>query len=268
MSGAERVPLVQRRLLDVRPAAAAAVRPIADAVNIPLDELPDRTHELPERDEIILVAGPADRTAVAIGLLQQLGRSAAAAEAWSFAPAALPLSSGRLWRPNRFLEEVAAALPPARALDLACGVGREAVWLAARGWQVTGVDLLPDALERARSLERVHAAAAARVSWAQADLELQPPAWQPRTPSELICLFRFLHRPLFATIREWLAPGGSLLCETFTVLHRARHGKPQRSQFVLEPGELRGLLGGWELRHYSEDWRGTAHTARAWAVRR
>ncbi|NJP98836.1 class I SAM-dependent methyltransferase [Nonomuraea sp. FMUSA5-5] len=54
--------------------------------------------------------------------------------------------------PNRWVEEVAADLPPGRALDLAAGEGRNALWLAERGWSVTAVDFSAVALERARSL--------------------------------------------------------------------------------------------------------------------
>ncbi|MGR6918518.1 class I SAM-dependent methyltransferase [[Actinomadura] parvosata] len=54
--------------------------------------------------------------------------------------------------PNRWVEEVAADLPPGRALDLAAGEGRNALWLAGRGWSVTAVDFSAVALERARSL--------------------------------------------------------------------------------------------------------------------
>ena len=57
--------------------------------------------------------------------------------------------------PNRFLAEELAALPAqGRALDLACGEGRNAIWLAKRGWQVTAVDYSSVAVERARRLAR------------------------------------------------------------------------------------------------------------------
>src|SRR5207244_12631949 len=56
-------------------------------------------------------------------------------------------------RPNRWVERELADLPPGRALDLACGEGRNALWLAARGWQVTAVDFSAVALDKARALE-------------------------------------------------------------------------------------------------------------------
>lgn len=66
--------------------------------------------------------------------------------------------------PNRFVVEELQALEPGRAVDLACGEGRNAIWLAGRGWQVTGVDFSGAALEKARRLAGDRA-----VTWVQAD---------------------------------------------------------------------------------------------------
>ena len=75
--------------------------------------------------------------------------------------------------PNRFLVAEVEGLAPGRALDVACGSGRNAVWLAARGWQVTGVDFSGVALEQARGLA---AERGVDVEWVEADvLEWQPP---------------------------------------------------------------------------------------------
>ena len=57
--------------------------------------------------------------------------------------------------PNRFVERELADLPPGRALDIACGEGRNAIWLAHRGWRATGVDFSSVAVERARRLAKV-----------------------------------------------------------------------------------------------------------------
>ena len=65
----------------------------------------------------------------------------------------------------------------------------------------------------------------------------------------------------------WLKPGGSVLCETFTALHRQRHGKPARDVHVLQPDELPAFFDSFEIRAYSEEWRGEHHTARLWAIR-
>src|SRR5262249_26498882 len=74
-----------------------------------------------------------------------------------------------LWtaRPNRFLVAETESLAPGRALDLACGEGRNAVWLAERGWDVTGVDFSAVAIEKAH---RLAAARGVEVEWIADDL--------------------------------------------------------------------------------------------------
>src|ERR1700712_1041252 len=63
-------------------------------------------------------------------------------------------AAGLVWSatPNQFVAAELAALPPGRALDLACGEGRNALWLADRGWQVTAVDFSRVALDKGRAL--------------------------------------------------------------------------------------------------------------------
>jgi SAM-dependent methyltransferase len=80
--------------------------------------------------------------------------------------------SGLLWSttPNQFVESELAGLRPGRALDLACGEGRNALWLADRGWQVTAVDFSGVALDKGRALEaRAAGADDPPISWVQAD---------------------------------------------------------------------------------------------------
>jgi SAM-dependent methyltransferase len=81
-----------------------------------------------------------------------------------------------LWtvEPNRFVVHELSGLPPGRALDLACGEGRNAVWLAQRGWWVTAVDFSSVGLHKARQLAAGRDVA---VDWVLADLlDYQPPA--------------------------------------------------------------------------------------------
>ncbi|MEO3874792.1 class I SAM-dependent methyltransferase [Nonomuraea sp. B12E4] len=78
--------------------------------------------------------------------------------------------------PNRWVEEVAADLPPGRALDLAAGEGRNALWLAERGWSATAVDFSAVALDRARSLAGQRLGEhAGRVTLIRADVRDYPP---------------------------------------------------------------------------------------------
>ncbi len=79
--------------------------------------------------------------------------------------------SERVWsgRPNPLLVREASHLPPGTALDLGCGEGADAVWLAARGWQVTGIDISHTALERAAS-HAAEAGVADRTTWERHEL--------------------------------------------------------------------------------------------------
>jgi SAM-dependent methyltransferase len=247
--------LVRRRLLDPRDAEQAAEQPISDAVNIPFSELPDRVHELPPRDQELSVVGPAPLVQAVIAWLATIGRRGLAVEAPA-APKDERYEVGRLW----------PQLPGGAALELACGTGRDTVFMSSCGWDVTAVDVLPDALSRGRELAARYAAALRPIRWLQLDLEAEVAEFG--RAFDLITVFRYLHRPLLGRLHDWLRPAGSILCETFTTVHRERYGKPSRAGHVLSPGELPKLLTGLEIRHHSEAWRGRAHTARAWAVLR
>ena len=117
-----------------------------------------------------------------------------------------------LWKaePNRFLVAEVTGLPAGRALDLACGEGRNAVWLASEGWEVTGVDFSTVALTKARRLAGQHEVT---VEWIEADVL----AWEPPAARfDLIAVF-YLQLPadqrrrVHARAATGLAPGGTLL---------------------------------------------------------
>jgi SAM-dependent methyltransferase len=256
--------LVRRRLLDPRPSAVAAASPIRDAVNIPAGQLAARTHELPRSERIVEIADVDDSDRRASEWLVAHGRSAACVRDFELAPDEAG-EIGRLWEPNPFLGEVIDRLGGLTALDLACGAGRDAVFLASRGWRVVGVDVLADALQRASALAERCAAAIEPLEWRVIDLETADPRIDGSF--DLISAFRYLHRPLVPRLERWLNPGGTLVCETFTTLHRRRHGRPADDAHVLQPGELPELFAAYEIEHYSEDWRGSEHTARLVARR-
>jgi tellurite methyltransferase len=257
--------LVRRRLLDPREADDAAKRPIAQTVNIPFSELPRRVHELPPRGQEVGVVGPAPLAREVIAWLTRNGRRGVAVDALALQDPVDGAEIGYLWEPNSFLCEMLPQLSGRFALELACGTGRDAVFMSACGWDVTAVDVLPDALSRARELAARYAPALRSIRWVEMDLEAAAPEFAQ--DFDLIAVFRYLHRPLFARFGDWLRPGGSLLHETFTTVHRQRYGRPARDAHVLQPGELPELLKGFEVRHHAEGWHEQAHTARVWATR-
>lgn len=249
--------------LDPREREEASRRPIHRAVNIPFSELPDRMHELPPKSRTIRVAAKEPFAAKVVQWLRSEGRQAETAPEFGYRSHSSE-AIGRLWSPNAFLERCIGQLnPPGRVLDLACGSGREAVYLKSQGWQVAAIDRLPDALQKGKELEQRYAPGGSAIDWRVADLERELPAFEH--PFELITLFFYLHRPLLPCLGKWLAPGGGILIETFTTLHRSRHGRPASDAFVLHPGELPNLVNGFSILHFSEDWHGDRHTARLFA---
>lgn len=251
--------LEPRRLLDPRPADVARVSPLADAVNIPVAELSARTHELPPRTKLIEVAAWDESAAEARALLEALGRRVSLVSGAPFAPPGTHHEIGRLWEPTPLLARFAKSLPPGNALELACGTGRDAVYLASIGWSVTAIDILPDAIDRAVALAQRCADAIEPITWIATDIEADEFSSDARY--DLITGFRYLHRPLFSKLGSWLRPGGSVIYETFTTAHRARFGKPAQDAHVLEPRELASLLSGFEILHHVEDWNDAGHTA-------
>jgi len=118
--------------------------------------------------------------------------------------------------------------PGGSVLDLACGGGRNARWLAAQGWQVEAVDHDAAALAGLHGLTNL----AAR----QADLENTP--WPyPGRRFDGIVVCRYLHRPLLPLLAQSLAEGGVLIYETF-MQGQEQFGRPSNPDFLLRPDEL------------------------------
>lgn len=112
--------------------------------------------------------------------------------------------------PNRFVAEALDGVEPGRALDLAAGEGRNAVWLAERGWQVTAVDFSAAAIEKGRALA---AAQDVDITWVHADLA----EWRPSLASFDAVVLAYLHVPeallrrVLTGAAATLAPGGRLV---------------------------------------------------------
>jgi SAM-dependent methyltransferase len=168
-----------------------------------------------------------------------------------------------LWsgRVNPPLAAEAADLAPGRALDVGCGEGADTLWLAARGWQATGLDWSQTALDRAA----VHAAEAGltgRVTWLRADIA----AWQPPVAAFDLVTVHFLHpeaplrHELVPRLAAAVAPGGTLLWvghgydeQRAAVWGGDRFATAEEVAADLDPREWEVLVAGPRPRPAGED---------------
>ena len=153
---------------------------------------------------------------------------------------------GPVQEPNPLLASLAPFLRPVgRALDVACGRGGNALWLAAQGWHVEAVDLSPVALNSLRQTA-AERGLAARVETLLADLD----TWRPATKRyDLVVLTWYLDPALWPSLLECVRPGGLLFVRTFS--QGTQHIlAPER---ILRPGELLVRLAGWDWIAYRED---------------
>jgi tellurite methyltransferase len=133
-------------------------------------------------------------------------------------------------------------------LDLACGDGRNGLFLAEKGMPVVLADVSEAALEKAGASARQKNL---NVTLWRVDLEKEGENPLKVGSCGVILVFRYLHRPLMPCIKKALIRGGVLIYETFTV-DQPRFGKPHNPHFLLEQGELFDWFKEWQVIHYFE----------------
>ena len=149
--------------------------------------------------------------------------------------------------PSSFLVKNFALLPKGLALDLGMGEGRNAIYLATRGFDVDGVEADPQAVAQARiAARRLGAPIRALVGNAEDGTYIVP-----IDSYDVIVVFNYLHRPLFKDIREGVVPGGVVVYQTFATDRTGRSGA-QDPDRLLRPGELREVFSDWEILQYRE----------------
>jgi tellurite methyltransferase len=132
-------------------------------------------------------------------------------------------------------------------LDLACGNGRNGIYLVSQGQSVVFADRQQAKLDEiARKLQGNELA----TFWA---VDFEETGCNPLTGHSYasILVFRYLHRPLMAAIKDSVQPGGLVIYETFTA-DQPRFGRPSNANFLLQPGELEEIFQGWEILHSFE----------------
>jgi len=147
--------------------------------------------------------------------------------------------------PVTLLETWLSDIRPGRALDVACGAGRNAFLLASSGFRVDAIDISVAGLQRARQQARQRRL---EINWIEHDLDRD---YEFETDYDLIVVFWYVNLPLITRLCENLAPGGYLLCEEHLLTDEAVIG-PTCSDFRVSPGALRLAASALDVIHYQE----------------
>lgn len=145
--------------------------------------------------------------------------------------------------PTSLVVKFATGLTPGKALDLACGAGRNALWFAEHGWEVTAVDGARAAIEilQSRAAQR-----GLKVNPVLADLEkgefdIEPSHW------DLVAMCYYLQRNLYEPAKRGVRPGGIFI----SIVHITEPGEAAGPHRLL-PGQLEKYFTGWEILHRHE----------------
>jgi len=148
--------------------------------------------------------------------------------------------------PARFLVENADLLPKGRALDVAMGSGRNAIFLAGIGFDVEGVDISREATDMAlQAARKAGVDLKATVCDLEEDYQFETRAY------DLIVCFNYLHRPLIPKMKEALRSRGMVVYETY-IVDQARFGRPRNPDHLLKHNELLDLFRGFRCLRYHE----------------
>jgi SAM-dependent methyltransferase len=182
-------------------------------------DLPFRKYELPEPGRTVWVADDESELA---HRLKSLGLKVRQR----------PNCPGEIthpWRPSPFVAAIARTMSPSKALDLGCGSGRDSVYLALRGWQVTAIDHLPECLERGMALAR-NLDVADRIDWHRKDLR----SVSELPSADLTLMIRYFDSRITSIC------SGLIAIQTFSAAHRARTSHPSSPQLIANPQSFPG----------------------------
>ena len=147
---------------------------------------------------------------------------------------------------SQFLIENIHLLPKGRVLDVAMGWGRNSLYLAGMGFQVEGIDISPDAVERTLEVAKEQAV---EITAHAEDLEIGYHI--KKDHYDVIICFNYLHRSLLPQIKAGIRRGGVIVYETF-IVDQAQFGKPTNPDYLLQHNELLKYFSDFRCLRYHE----------------
>lgn len=231
--------------------------------SVPFDgvaSLSERQYELPEPQQAMVIVHDTTQTMDLQEWVQAKGYSKVQLQLWSEAfeqqlKQAHAFATGQslayAWCPSSVVDYFVnnLALPDdarcRQGLDIGCGSGRDLVYLAMQGWQMKGIDLRLEMLEKAQALATRQQVSI--TTWQRDCEQLEDPLSDLADASVgLINVARYLHRPLFPVFRRLLAPQGYLIYHTFMQGCEA-FGSPKNPRFLLAPNELATIFSDYQI---------------------
>ena len=252
-------------ILDLRKAEDYQAGHLKNSTWLTWLELPECLNELPatfaESPAKLFLVGDKEEIEAASLFLHTKGyeingslviENAAAMQSWASQLPGLVVSgkdSKNLWSPSPLVKEFIEQLdfdpkakkPRLSALDLGCGGGRDSVFLARQGWQVTGIDQEARVLKRAKQLATKSGAS---VKFKCCDLKKA--GCFPEAEFDLVTVVRYLNRELFSQIDAAIKPGGYIVYQTFSSGAEA-FGSPKNPNFILQAGELSKVFADYQI---------------------
>jgi len=154
---------------------------------------------------------------------------------------------------DQYLVDIQKFGSPLPLLDLACGSGRNGLFILENKLPVTFADIKTEALaevKQAINNDKTKFSSLLASFW-QVDFEEEDSKPFTGNSYSAVMVFRYLHRPLIEKIKAAVVPNGFVIYETFTTA-QAELGRPKNPSFLLKPGELADRFADWQILHYFE----------------
>lgn len=249
--------LFENPIIDLRSEQAFAAKHLIDSSSFPVEYLEQRMHELPIKSLPLSVVGNEVQIKQAEVFLQSKGYQIAFKQMTVLDQFSERISddlladgdvSKRLWQPSdvvaRFCQDFYSSQTNKQGLDLACGAGRDSLYLTEKGWQMTSVDFSPSALDKLQN-----SAKRAKQNIACLELNIEKDFGQlleQKTQYDLVLVVRYLHRPLLETLKSLIKPSGFIVYQTF-MQGCEEFGSPKNPRYLLAKDELASVYSDFDI---------------------